>query len=670
MPATNFREVLAAAVEDLTRNGFDSSERVERWMRQLREAARASLISAASLEQTLRDALAAEYRRMVDQGGVLKLNPGVDRFTLDRIKPALRGELDRRIVASADLIRLNRAQAIDKTISRFQGWATSIPAGGGVTGESKQTIKKDVSKSLAQLPFVERRVLIDQGHKLVSSISDVIARDGGAVAARWRSHWRQPGYDYREDHKDRDDGVFLVRDSWAHTAGMVKKGRPGYVDEVTQPAQEPFCRCYWIWLYSLRELPEAMLTTKGKQALQAVEGRAEVRAARTGRADAAGKMDQQAAAYGRVWADRPTRCVRCSMFVPGPRLYDDNACTAVEGRIAAHGHCRLFETRGHAYADAVEPVHGGSTIPVPVDRDHDVPWMFVVSKDCKRLYVDRTLERSVTFPGKAGPDVTFDPARPGWAHESGEWLWMMKLVAKFLEAYGRHPDEQERELIYDKAHEHGGVPAERAEIDRLGVDWKAWEAWSRGKLAALEHKAVRRPVPDPHVSPVHGNHNQPMSNLSPNSSVEKIDMPTEAHRAYEQALARDRLGYLNGVSSIVEVPDRTNWNAHYDADKDEIVLEGKFARKQFDDKVQTILHEGAHRGQEIDPDTYEAFKSLGLNKLSSFRAIANPTHLADYARNGIDNVAEEVFAESYARAMLGLDMPQELAQFWQTRVAT
>ena len=242
MPARDqsFQEVLAAAIDDLLANGFDSMERIERWTRELRAAAERSLVSPASLEQQLRDGLAAIYRRMVDQGGILKFNQGVERFTLDKVKPALRAELDRRTMASANLIRLNRAESIEKTLRRFQGWSTSIPPG-GVSGETRVEVKKTVRKSLASLPFEERRVLIDQGHKMTAAISEIIASDGGAIAGRWRSHWRQANYNYRPDHKERDEQVYLIRDSWAHAAGLVRKGSVGYYDEVTAVGQEPFC---------------------------------------------------------------------------------------------------------------------------------------------------------------------------------------------------------------------------------------------------------------------------------------------------------------------------------------------------------------------------------------------------------------------------------------------
>lgn len=431
-----FQEVLTAAVADIVENGFDSQERIDRWTRELRRAAEGSMISPVSLEQQLRDALANEYRKMVDRGGVLRFNQGVERFTLERVRPALRAELDRRIAASANLIRLNRSEAIEKTLRRFQGWSTSVPPG-GVSGEKRAEVKENVRKSLASLPFEERRVLIDQGHKLVSAINDIVASDGGAIAGVWRSNWRRPGYNYREDHKERDEKVFLIRDSWAHKAGFVKPGKAGYVDDVTAPAQEPFCSCWYRYLYALRELPEDMLTRAGREALCSVQGRKEVRSARTAR------------------------------------------------------------------ADSVE----------------------------------------------------------------------------------------------------------------IGLS------------------------PDDH------------------------DMLAQARRL-------DRLGYLAGVAEVEMVPDRDQWNAEQISGTDKIRLQAKFGRKLPAEKVQILLHEAGHRGQDVDRPTFEEFKRRHEATVRSFVAIANPIHLRDFKRSGkVDGLAGEVFAESYARACLEIMMPPALAEFWDERFA-
>ena len=261
-----YYEVLGDAVNDLSTHGFDSAERVAYWQERIAEAMGQSMKSQAQMQEQLREALAAIYKRLVDQGGAIKHHPGVSRFRLERLRNDLRLELDKRIMASADLIKLNREQAKAKTLQRFSGWATSIPKGGSDQVD-KNAEKANIKKALGSLPFEERRVLIDQGHKLTASINEVIARDNNAIALRWVSHWRQAGYNYRVDHKERDGHVYLLRTSWARTAGLIKPGEAGYYDEVTAVGEEPFCRCYATYIYNLRDLPDDMLTQKGTKAL-------------------------------------------------------------------------------------------------------------------------------------------------------------------------------------------------------------------------------------------------------------------------------------------------------------------------------------------------------------------------------------------------------------------
>jgi hypothetical protein len=267
------------------------------------------------------------------------------------VKPHLHAELDRRIKAGVNLIKLNREQAIPRAMQRFEGWATSVPPG-GVSGEKRAKVKETVKKSLKQLPFEERRVAIDQGNKMISALSEIIASDGGAIAGIWKSKYRQQNYDYREDHKERDGKFYLIRDSWAHRAGLVKRGKVGYYDEVDAVGQLPFCQCHMVWIYDLRSLPDDMLTKEGRRKL--VEVGMHTNATRAfARTDEAAMITQADANYLPVWYSKLTRCARCSMFEPGidPR---SNLCTAVEGLIARTGHCRLFKI-SQARADAAEP---------------------------------------------------------------------------------------------------------------------------------------------------------------------------------------------------------------------------------------------------------------------------------------------------------------------------
>lgn len=261
----SFYETLTAAIDDIAKYGFDSQQRVENWQRLIKEAAERSGRGQAQMEQDLRAALGAVYRKMVERNGVLRFHPGVERFTVERVKPTLRAELDRRILVSADLIRLNRRATVEKTLQRFSGWASSVPAGGSDV-VSRGKVKEEVRQGLVGLRFEERRVLVDQGHKLTASINEIVASASNAIAATWHSHWRQANYDYREDHKERDNLTYAIRGSWALERGLINKG-DGYIDEITRPGEEVFCRCWYTYVYSLRDLPSSMLTAKGRVAL-------------------------------------------------------------------------------------------------------------------------------------------------------------------------------------------------------------------------------------------------------------------------------------------------------------------------------------------------------------------------------------------------------------------
>ncbi len=261
----DFISVLAMAIQDLATYGFFDQQRIAEWIRKLAAAADTALPSDQALEKRLTDSLRTIYLRATGPGA-LKHHPGVTRFTLSLIEPALRPELDRRILASAELIKINRKQAIEKTLQRFSGWATSIPAGGSKVIDRAE-VKESIKKSLSQVNYEIRRLNIDQGHKLVSNINQSIASQTGAIAMKWRSHWRQAGYDYREDHRERDGKVYAIRGSWAVQQGLINKGE-GYSDEITAPGEEVFCRCFAVYYTSPRELPDDMVTEKGRDWLK------------------------------------------------------------------------------------------------------------------------------------------------------------------------------------------------------------------------------------------------------------------------------------------------------------------------------------------------------------------------------------------------------------------
>ncbi|HDS6010958.1 TPA: hypothetical protein ACXRZR_001209 [Klebsiella variicola subsp. variicola] len=271
-----FTRTVREAVKFFLRNGYTSLQELEQWQAIIRQAAESE--TDDDYMSMVSDRLRKAYDLQVSKAGALERHKGLSRFTLNYMEPKLRSELDRRILASADLIKLNRTAAINKTVQRFSGWATSIPVqdyvGGGLSASSRSGIvanAQHIQKSAEQVDYEARRVMIDQSHKLIANIDNIIATSNNAIAAEWHSHWRQAGYDYREDHKERDKLVYLIRGNWAQKNGYVKAGPAGYLDEITQPGEEVFCRCYVTYLYNLRSIPEDMLTQKGRKFLESMK---------------------------------------------------------------------------------------------------------------------------------------------------------------------------------------------------------------------------------------------------------------------------------------------------------------------------------------------------------------------------------------------------------------
>lgn len=265
-----FFQILTDAINYFAERGYSSQEELNRWARLLKEAMERQLGSPVHSEEAIKQALKSVYSRQMVNHGILKTNSGVSKFSVDMLKPAVKRELERRMLASANLIKLNRQEAITMTLRRFQGWATSIPKGGSLAVDIRKE-KAAIRKPLSKVTFQERRVIIDQSQKFAASINAAVANDNGAIAATWRSRWRTAGYDYRKDHKERDGKVYAIADNWAIRQGLMKVGEAGYTQDITQPAEEVFCQCRYTYIYSIDNLPKEMLTEKGRKFLESIK---------------------------------------------------------------------------------------------------------------------------------------------------------------------------------------------------------------------------------------------------------------------------------------------------------------------------------------------------------------------------------------------------------------
>jgi hypothetical protein len=258
-----FRTLLLEAIREFSTRGYVSESDLQQWTARLHAMIESELPTDEESREILAGILGSVYAREY-RSGIARRVPGVSRYTLDRVAPHLRAELDKRIFASADLIRIRKKETVEKTLARFSGWASSVPPT-GTFDFSPRALSKQITKDLVSFKFERRRVAIDQAAKLSSNVASVVAMNNGAIAAIWHDVGKDfHAYDARPAHLKRDGKLFLVRDSWAITEGLIRRGATQYTDEIEQPAEFVYCQCWYEYVVHIQDLPETMLTAKGR----------------------------------------------------------------------------------------------------------------------------------------------------------------------------------------------------------------------------------------------------------------------------------------------------------------------------------------------------------------------------------------------------------------------
>jgi hypothetical protein len=261
-----FRALLLEGISKFAESGYTSEGELQEWLGRLHEALDRELPSDEESKKTLARILEGIYERDM-RSGLVKRVPGVSRYTLDRVAPYLRAELDRRIWAGADLIKLRKRAATQQSLQRFAGWTTSVPPRGfpRIPKNDLRDVVREIGMPIASLKYERRRLAIDQGHKMMAATASVVAEGEGAIAAIWHDRGVEDrGYDARPEHLARSGKLFLIRDSWAIKDGLIRKGSAQYTDEIEQPAQLVYCSCTYEYVVHLQELPDKLLTAKGR----------------------------------------------------------------------------------------------------------------------------------------------------------------------------------------------------------------------------------------------------------------------------------------------------------------------------------------------------------------------------------------------------------------------
>jgi hypothetical protein len=205
-------------------------------------------------------------RQILGDSGSQTVNSSGKRIedSFDRLKP--------KIVSRYDFCMENFTRQskryFDERINEFtdllMDFLKQVPAGG-----SKDKLIKDVITEIKQeLRYLEKWTKpFGSIFSFQAEVENIFAVEGGAIAAKWAERLT-PGNEFEHDHSDRNGQIYLIRGNWALEKGLIKVGSNGFTDEITQPSEELGCPCRWIYRFSLRDLPDELLTEKGRSSIK------------------------------------------------------------------------------------------------------------------------------------------------------------------------------------------------------------------------------------------------------------------------------------------------------------------------------------------------------------------------------------------------------------------
>jgi hypothetical protein len=147
-------------------------------------------------------------------------------------------------------------------------FSKQVPVG-GAADKIVRSLVTDIKREIRYLSKWDKLFYTYKASSLVSELEYILTLQSNPIAVIWRySPLDEQGeYSKSYDHKEWGGRIYAVRGNWALEKGLMNAGPYGYIDEISRPKQDVGCMCGLQWLYSLRSLPDGMITPIGKAEL-------------------------------------------------------------------------------------------------------------------------------------------------------------------------------------------------------------------------------------------------------------------------------------------------------------------------------------------------------------------------------------------------------------------
>jgi hypothetical protein len=184
--------------------------------------------------------------------------------------------LNERYNACVEIYQRQSQLYFEGQVQQFEGLLWEFLGKIPTDGTKDKSIRSQISaikRELRALPNWSDLFAIYKQNSFTTEIEHVFALEGGAIAAVWHYSQADEEGEFQKtyDHRERDHRVYAVRANWAMEKGLMQGGPFDNLEEITLPQLEVGCGCYLRYVYTLRELPEVMLTEKGRAELLRVE---------------------------------------------------------------------------------------------------------------------------------------------------------------------------------------------------------------------------------------------------------------------------------------------------------------------------------------------------------------------------------------------------------------
>lgn len=195
-----------------------------------------------------------------------------DNFNINDINANVRKLLEKRIITSLNNIKIKDKKLLLEIQNRFINFLVNNDNKNKTLKDLKDNLR--VNECLTQSKNYTKNILRDQMHRFNDSIDYTMGTLNGAVGLVWHTQQDKrvvgdptglypKGNTLHNNHFKRDGVFFSLKDSIATKNKLVNAEIFETLTDIKECGRPINCRCYYEYIYDLRDVPTQYLTKKG-----------------------------------------------------------------------------------------------------------------------------------------------------------------------------------------------------------------------------------------------------------------------------------------------------------------------------------------------------------------------------------------------------------------------